>query len=469
MRGNLKIAGLLGLVLVGAKLWRSQDPGIIKLRLIALALLGQLGARALQRLRALLNGTPLPPSSPKDVTPAWLTFVLRSRGVLRPTARIESIAVHEFDAGKTSKSGRLSLRYADPSAAAAGGAPASMVLKMTRSDFEGRALNIIFKLYREGLFYSALAPEAPPEMPVPACYFSEVNWCSDFVILMEDIAPSQMLNTLDMMRPKFEALDNSFTTDLADVERCCAMVRAQHCKYLNDERLLGMPFLFFAEHTRTRGVDMSEPNLMHSFFRELWAKTKAEQAKGKWLGAPWTPEFVRMLDDSLGASEQMFEDLGKWPSTSGMPFTLVHNDFHTMNILRRGSAGGDGPLVVLDFQVVGIGLPENDVAYLLIGALSPEDRRANERRIVREHWEALVEAGLDPAAYPLELSWLMYKMLGALKMIYIVWILETLMADGRESDEFLVPAQTLRIRDFVLDHGTPAENWVKVRKFLKIA
>ena len=37
-----------------------------------------------------------------------------------------------------------------------------------------------------------------------------------------------------------------------------------------------------------------------------------------------------------------------------LPFTLVHNDFHTMNILRRRAWGGDEELVVVDFQVLGL-------------------------------------------------------------------------------------------------------------------
>ena len=52
---------------------------------------------------------------------------------------------------------------------------------------------------------------------------------------------------------------------------------------------------------------------------------------------------------------------------------------------------------------------------------------------------------------------------GGLKLAYIVWILQTLMADGREDDGYLVPSLVLRLADFVKDHGTPAENWAKVR------
>ena len=38
-------------------------------------------------------------------------------------------------------------------------------------------------------------------MTMPACYFSEVGWCCDFVMLLEDIAPSRMLTTHDEARP----------------------------------------------------------------------------------------------------------------------------------------------------------------------------------------------------------------------------------------------------------------------------
>ena len=72
-----------------------------------------------------------------------------------------------------------------------------------------------------------------------------------------------------------------------------------------------------------------------------------------------------------------------------------------------GGGGGVGSagrhLTILDFQNVDVGEAVGDVAYLMILELSPADRRLHEERLVRIHWDLLVdEGGLDTNEVPFE-------------------------------------------------------------------
>ena len=98
-------------------------------------------------------------------------------------------------------------------------------------------------------------------------------------------------------------------------------------------------------------------------------------------------------------------------------------------------------------------------------SLSPDERRRAERGINRQAWKALCAAApddVDPEVFTEEVSWAMYKIQGAVKITYLVTLLQSLMADGRDEDTFMPPMLYLRLRDFLRDHGTPQDNWKKL-------
>ena len=129
-------------------------------------------------------------------------------------------------------------------------------------------------------------------------------------------------------------------------------------------------------------------------------------------------------------------------------------DFHGHNILIK-----DGPrpdTVILDFQILQLADPVADLGKLLLFALSPEVRRANEERLVRKSYDAMVEAGLDAATYPFSLYFDRYKFEGAVAVMMVVSVLDTLMADGKD-DEHIVPMIFARLDAWFDDHGNPFE------------
>ena len=148
--------------------------------------------------RALPSSGPQPPVDPPSITPEWATAILRQQGLLTAEQRVASVGVTEFEAGKTGRCARVALTY-DPKAS---DAPASVVVKMSRTDFKGRFLNLVLSLSREAHFFAELGPECP--MPIPKCLYSSVSWFSNaFIIVMQDCHPARVLSDIDEAKRAF--------------------------------------------------------------------------------------------------------------------------------------------------------------------------------------------------------------------------------------------------------------------------
>ena len=70
------------------------------------------------------------------------------------------------------------------------------------------------------------------------------------------------------------------------------------------------------------------------------------------------------------------------------PHTVMHGDAHPGNVYFR-----DGKAGLLDWQAVRRGHPSRELAYTLITGLTPEDRRAAQRDLLRDYRHALAAAG----------------------------------------------------------------------------
>ena len=106
--------------------------------------------------------------------------------------------------------------------------------------------------------------------------------------------------------------------------------------------------------------------------------------------------------------------------------TLLHGDAHLSNIyiLPDDTAG------FLDWQVVRRGNWIQDVGYFLIGALTVEDRRANERNLLELYLEALDLPAADRPGW--SEAWLRYRQSPAYGLA--IW-LSTLGTDGWQPHE----------------------------------
>jgi hypothetical protein len=118
---------------------------------------------------------------------------------------------------------------------------------------------------------------------------------------------------------------------------------------------------------------------------------------------------------ALGAEELVG---GMWARSIGSlttgPQTLLHGDPHIGNTYLLP----DGEVGFLDWQVVRSGNWSHDVAYFLQGALTVEDRRANDADLVEEYRQSLdVPADERPSS---DDAWLRYRVSPAHGLI--VWL-----------------------------------------------
>lgn len=295
---------------------------------------------------------------PDAIDADWLTAVLAKGGV---NARVKSFTAKGVGTGQIGESVRFTLEYEGHPQ----GAPKSIVGKFPSSGEESRSTGVALGNYlREVRFYQQLAPKAL--IRTPRCYFTEVDEAtSDFVLMMEDLAPAEQGDQLQ-----------GVTLDQARlVIREAAKLHASHW---NDD---GLDDLSWVSGSKAAPPSMATPEAVAG----LWEAFKARYADrlkphcrevGDWLTTQ--PTFAEAHDG---------------------PRCLTHNDFRPDNMMFGNEKGGH-PITVLDWQSFAYGVGATDVAYFLAGALSPAVRREVEPEMLRLYLDTLVEHGV--AGYGME-------------------------------------------------------------------
>jgi len=300
---------------------------------------------------------------------------------------VRAVAVVDESAGSANRL-RLHLTYGGEHP----GVPERMFLKrnLARFSFPVEMYTTEVRVYRDVL--PGLDIEQPEVYAIEASDDDE-----RFMILMEDLSlrsGARVGHVLDHTTP--DEVDSLMET-LANL----------HAAWWSNERLSRVlpwakaplenaPMRFWAE---------VGPRLTH---RHLASGHRAALVDpGRWPEAAWWPAFERLLvADGEG------------------PHTLLHGDVHASNVYYvAGSAGG-----LLDWQLALRGCWALDVAYLLITALTVDDRRAHERPLLRAYLERLQRRGVDPP--PFDEAWLRYRQ----NVLYgvMMWLITP---DGVHTDE----------------------------------
>lgn len=281
------------------------------------------------------------PATWDDVTPEWMTAALATH---HPGVRVENVAVASRDDG-TNRRARLSLTYS------AGSGPATVFAKAADPAHKEMIRMTSGMFHEPRLFTHGV--ELPLEHPVVhTALIDENNY--DFVMIMEDLT-ARGADPRDATRP-------------LTVEQAGAGVRGlarMHARYWG-ERVLREPAL-----------DWLEPFL-------------------PWDGMQYAPlhQAQQNLGDDAPAEvlaltiDHLIESIWKTyiRTLTASPQTLLHGDPHIGNtyVLPSDEVG------FLDWQVARRGNWSLDLGYFLQGALTVEDRRNNERRLLEEYRASLV-------------------------------------------------------------------------------
>ena len=161
----------------------------------------------------------------QDLTPAWLTAVLRARGVLHQ-ARVVSARTRSIGNGMIGLNLRIELDYDR----AEEGAPASLVAKMSSTRAESRASGATLGLYpRETRFYQEIAPRIRSGLAVT--HFAGVSDDgASFCLLFEDLTPAR-------------DGDQLAGCEVEDAAAAMDTAAALHAPLWGDTQVLSLPWL----------------------------------------------------------------------------------------------------------------------------------------------------------------------------------------------------------------------------------
>jgi len=282
------------------------------------------------------------------VDAARLNALLRPRHPDVEVAHVDVLGAHEGSASRL----RLAVQYAPGRDA---GLPTTMFLKrnLARFEFPAEMYSTEVRLYRDLL--PAMAIEHPAVYAIEADRDELV-----FTIVMEDIGgrPGARLGI---------ATTPATPDEVASLLRTLASMHAawwggnrldREAPWLTDP-VANAPMRFWRE---------IGPRLSH---RHLESGHRAELVDAdRWPEASLWPAFDRLC-----------------AANAEGPPTLLHGDVHAGNVYYV--AGGDGGL--LDWQLMLRGSWALDVTYILITALTTEDRRAHESALLREYLDRLGE------------------------------------------------------------------------------
>ncbi|MFN0299801.1 MAG: aminoglycoside phosphotransferase family protein [Burkholderiales bacterium] len=146
-----------------------------------------------------------------------------------------------------------------------------------------------------------------------------------------------------------------------------ADIHAEHID--NDARLLAEPWI---------ALNAAGPRVLA--MREWWEALArcAERNYGD-------PSLIGLA----GIHRQLVHDINTWwPSLCSLPRTLIHNDFNPRNLAFRREPQGP-VLCVFDWELATLGVPQHDLAELLVFALPSNADQGWVARLIRRHHDRL--------------------------------------------------------------------------------
>ena len=329
------------------------------------------------------------PRTPKDLSADWLTAALRSTGTIS-TSTVTSIDVEPDIAAGSGFMGqlaRVALTYDQREDAA----PATLIGKFPTYGPENRAIADMFRMYEtETRFYEEIAPKV--ELRTPRRYYSaRAADSTDFILLMEDLAPARCGDQLaGCMR--------------SEAELAVRELAKFHALWWESPALAEFDWIWTFNNAVRSAAAQGAYAATWAPFKELWAH--------------------RVPAPILAMGEKFHEALPKLlDRLAARPVTITHGDYRVDNLFFASPQGG-APLAVVDWQIISLGCGPFDLAYFMAGAMPPADRRAIEKDLLRTYYDTLIAHGVKD--YDFERCLLDYRISALFCWQYAAIILGTL-------------------------------------------
>ncbi len=302
------------------------------------------------------------PRTVDEITPEWLTQVLRESGAIRE-ANVESFEVSAIEGGMASEVFRVTPAYdkQEPNS------PDSVIAKFSLSDDVQRKYIDGFGSYEtEVRAYQVFASQSDMTLPVMhfADYDSDSGHCC---LLIEDLAHLRAISQRDGQG--FE-----------DAKSCVLYLARLHSKWWNKPELLEFGWLRNAADSSKFQMDFDTYNdNVGALLKVLSGNMSTELASVIQKFAPKVKDVCKKL-----ARE---------------PMTLNHGDFRLDNLFFDDSKQNAGVVVPVDWQRVRRARAGTDLGIFLLTSLKPADRRNFETQLLAIYYEELVAGGVSDLSY----------------------------------------------------------------------
>ncbi len=299
------------------------------------------------------------PSVPEEITPEWLTDVLRSAMIIRHVSVI-SVETEEIGdiKGFLGSVVRLRPKYKGNSAEA----PDSLIAKFPSADPQSRTILSNLGLYKNEIrFYSEIARFA--DVSVPECFYYNGMYSDDhrYLLLLEDMSPSAQVG------------DCVAGCSHEEAELAVRHAAGFHACYWEN----------FGAEPLPQGIAAlaDESGVMQVQYRDRLPKFRCDH-----------PETVS--DYLLKLSEMLTDHIPSvYSRLARMPRTLIHGDYRLDNLFF-GLPGNERRITVADWQNIRIGPGMADVAFFMCLNLEPGIRKKYEQKFLTAYCSVLAEKGI---------------------------------------------------------------------------
>ena len=318
--------------------------------------------------------------TPEDLTPAWMTTVLRFKKVLSDDVSVEAVSTKPIGEGG-GVMGVIVLVKLTLSANAPESAPRSMVAKFSP---QGKLPIPRFMLRAaftaESHFYNDFTI-ADGGMSRPQCYvclYDKPRRKPTFCMLLEDMMPAVSYTRVGSC------------SEVEKLHSAVATLAKLHARWWDHPKAPPLDWLL---HPTQDYGGLLLNGFMHATKVGLAAMGKCYPEQYKPILA-WQPILKRR-------HKYILNELMR------PPLTLTHGDAHIENVFYGERFSGS--CAFIDFGNMMFSQGTYDVAFFMAHSLDVEVRRAHEKAVVAHYHEVLLANGVSPTAYPYERCWFDYR------------------------------------------------------------
>jgi aminoglycoside phosphotransferase (APT) family kinase protein len=302
------------------------------------------------------------PATPEELDAEWLTGALGRR---HPGVRVSGVEVLRVDE-VTNTHVRLRLGYEE-----AAGAPEYLFIKMAPLDPARRPTIIATGMgEREARFYADLAPQLPLRVPTAHVSVHDED-DGTFVVMLEDLTTTGCTVS-----------DGTTGVPPDAAARALEELAAMHARFEEPaRRATEAPWVGPPGPGSDYAVKMLEFALEHHADRL----------------PPAFSEIARLYNADRVSLQEVWRQ--------GPP-TIVHGDPHIGNVFDDHGRTG-----FLDWGMIMVSTPMRDVSYFLTMAMSIDDRRTHEGKLLRHYLEARKSGGASDIDF--DQAWLWHRLQAA--------------------------------------------------------